>query len=335
MDISVVILTYNEKDNIRDCLESILRQKYSKGLWEIVVVDGNSKDTTVTIVNEMQKKSNRIRLISNAERKIAPGRNIGISESKYPFIAFTDADCVVPIDWLEKLSGEYKKLSLNDTRTAGVGGGNVPPAGLSLWYRSLGIYLNSFLGSFNSPQGRLFLKTKKVVSLSCANVLYNKEALKKIGGFDAKLGNISEDFDINYRLTKQGYNLYFVPDIYVIHKLRPTLFSWLRNVALYGQGRAAVSFKHNLFLNIFFILPLLFSIGMLFMPLGFFNPVFLLPLLYFPTISIYVLYTVIKKKQMRLFFWALVIFISTHFVYAYNLLIKSLQILTKKLCKYC
>lgn len=326
MDISVVIVTYNEEKNIEGCLESILMQKYFDGQWEILVIDGDSHDNTVKIVLDKQKESSIIKLITNFKREISYGRNLGIKESQYPFIAFTDADCIVPEDWLKRLSMEYKNIFEIDKRIAGVGGSNMPPSALSTFHQALGVYLDSFLGCFNSVQGRNFLKTRKVDSLSCANALYSKEALFKIKGFDEKMGNISEDFDLNFRLRKNAYNLYFVPFMAVFHKLRPNLSAWLKNIALYGRGRAIVSFKHRLFLCPFFILPMCFIVSMVIMPFGMVNPGFFIPLLYFPVMCLYVFIILLKKRKIFLFRKTLTIFISTHFVYAFSLLSKSLQI---------
>ena len=330
MDISVIILTYNEEDNIAGCLQSILRQKYPQGRWEVLVVDGSSRDNTAKIVSDRQEETGRLKLITNKKRAIAPGRNLGIRESRYPFIAFTDADCLVPEDWLERLSREYKNLALTDDKIVGVGGGNIPPADSSEFHQAVGIYLDSFLGCFNSPQGRNFSQVRKVNSLACVNVLYNKKILEETGGFDEGMGNIAEDSELNFRLTTNGYNLYFIPNVTVMHKLRPNLSSWLKNMALYGRGRAIISFKHKLFFTPFFILSLGFITGMILTPFGFINPIFFLPLLYFPVIGFYAGAITLKKGKALLFPETLIIFISTHFVYAFNLLFESLRICFRK-----
>lgn len=330
MDISVVVLAYNEEKNIGDCLESVLTQEGFSGGWEVLAVDGGSQDNTLKIVSGKQAQYGRLRLIINPKRKIASGRNLGIQESRYAFIAFTDADCVVPKDWLKKLSGAYESLIMADDRIAALGAGNIPPAGSGGFYQSLGVYLDSFLGCFYSAQGRNFLTLRKVESLSCSNALYDKKILSQIDGFDEKLGNIGEDSDLNIRLRKRGYSLYFIPDSPVTHKLRPNLSSWLKNMALYGRGRAVISFKHRSFLSQFFMLPLCFSAAMIMVAFAIINPVFLLPLLYFPAIALYVFIILLKKGKMPLFAQVLIIFVATHFVYAFNLLAKSLQICLNK-----
>ncbi|MFC1511133.1 glycosyltransferase [Candidatus Margulisiibacteriota bacterium] len=322
MDISVVVLTYNEEKNIKDCLESVLKQEQADGNWEILVVDGNSNDKTLEIIKNLQKISDRIRLVANDKKQIAAGRNLGIRASRYPFIAFTDADCVVPKDWLKKLAAEYQRLSLVDQSIAGVGGGNVPFDNGSRFGQALGVYLDSFLGSFNSVQGRNFTEVKKVASLACLNVLYKKNSLIECDSFDEKLGNIGEDADLNLRLRKKGYNLFFIPNLAVAHKLRPTLSGWLRNMALYGQGRAIVSCKHKDYFRLFFVLPFLFVLGMLMLPLGFLHPIFFISLLYFPAIFLYASIVALKRNKISLLPVTLAIFISTHYVYSFALFIK-------------
>ena len=259
MDISVVVLTLNEEHNIAECLESILRQRYDRGRWEVIVVDGGSTDQTLSIVERYRQGDDRVRIARNTKTQIAPGRNVGLRESTYPFVAFTDADCTVPDGWLEGLQQAWVDLAREEAGLAGVGGGNVPPDAPSGGFLdALGIYLDSFLGAFNSPQGRNFGKPTMVDSLACLNVLYRKQSVLAVSGFDEAMGNIAEDLDLNLRLKAAGHRLYFVPNLAVHHKLRPTLRDWLRNMAIYGDGRAKVTCKHRMYCSPFFVLPTLF-----------------------------------------------------------------------------
>lgn len=321
MDISVIIVARNEEANIKDILHSVIAQDYAGGQFEIIVVDGMSDDRTAGIVRMMAEKHPNLRLVYNEKRLIAPGRNTGLAESKFGFVAFTDADCIVPADWLTKLAEGFEAAGKDINNIAAVGGGNISPASDSIFTEALGIYLDSFLGSFNSPQGRLYKKTKEVASLPCLNVLYSKEAVISVGGFDESLGNIAEDLDINIRIRKAGYNLYFLPEATVVHKLRPNLPSWLRNMILYGKGRAIITKKHRLYKELFFIMPMAYCISMILSPLGFIWHPFFLPLLYFPLMLVYCLILSFRKGRLRAYPYVYAIFLSTHATYAFSLLV--------------
>lgn len=321
MDISAIIVARNEEANIKDCLNAMLAQDYTGGQFEVVVVDGMSDDRTTEIVREMAEKHSNLRLAYNEKLLIAPGRNIGLAESKFGFIAFTDADCIVPNDWLAKLAGGFETINKNRSNLGAVGGGNISPKSNSVFAEALGIYLDSFLGSFNSPQGRLYKRIKEVASLPCLNVLYNKEAVISVGGFDESLGNVAEDLDMNIRMRKAGYSLYFLPEATVIHKLRPNLSRWLRNMVLYGKGRAIITKKHGLYKELFFIMPMAYCISMILSPLGFIWNLFFLPLLYFPLMFLYCLFLCFKKGRLGVYPYVYAIFLSTHAAYAFSLLI--------------
>lgn len=102
MKISVVIPAYNEEHYIRSCLESILRQTENPD--EIIVVDNNSTDATSEIV----KKFSQVTLIHESVQGMTPCRNAGFNAAKYDIIARTDADTVVPKNWIKKIKKHFE-----------------------------------------------------------------------------------------------------------------------------------------------------------------------------------------------------------------------------------
>ncbi|MDD2851534.1 MAG: glycosyltransferase [Desulfuromonadaceae bacterium] len=246
MDITVAIVTYNAAWCILPCLESLMQLVPHGGAIEVLVVDGCSDDGTQEAV---QQFGPRIRLIENPGRTIASNRNVVLREARHPFIAFTDADCVVPSHWLHTLRCGWEETMQSDSRVAGVGGGNLPPGRNTHFHKALGIALNSFLGSLGSVQGRIFRSGRLVASLACLNVLYSRHALEEVGGFDENLANMCEDADINFRLRCQGNTLYFIPGADVKHCARHDLRSWLCNMFAYGVGRGRIMRKHRTFFS--------------------------------------------------------------------------------------
>lgn len=92
-NISIIIATYNSDKTLRIALDSVLNQNYQD--WECVIVDGASKDQTLTIVKEFEEKDSRFRHISESDRGIYDAFNKGWQMAKGEWIHYLGDD-----DWL-------------------------------------------------------------------------------------------------------------------------------------------------------------------------------------------------------------------------------------------
>jgi cellulose synthase/poly-beta-1,6-N-acetylglucosamine synthase-like glycosyltransferase len=114
--ISVLIPARNEEDGILNCLNSILKNNYPKYLFEIIVIDDHSEDTTPQLVRNKSDESSNLRLIQLinyiklAENQPYKKRAIeaAIGEAKGNLIVTTDADCIVSSDWLLMIAAYYE-----------------------------------------------------------------------------------------------------------------------------------------------------------------------------------------------------------------------------------
>jgi glycosyltransferase involved in cell wall biosynthesis len=102
--ISVVIPAYNEEANIVACLESLNRQTIPRDQYELIVVDGNSKDRTRELAAPLADL-----VFIQASTKVGGARNDGIQRARGEIVATTDADCVVPRDWLERILADFSR----------------------------------------------------------------------------------------------------------------------------------------------------------------------------------------------------------------------------------
>ena len=201
-NVSIVVITLNEEKNIGVLLDSLLKQEYPSSAFEVIVVDGGSKDDTQQIVHAYHEKGN-VKLVVDQGGSITSSRNKVIQHAKYPSIAFTDADCIAPPNWLSGLVEGYVKHSSQHLKLAGVGGANIPPEQTTSFVDAVGIAFDSFLGSLGSLQAKPFAVDKKVYSISCANSFYSKKALEDVGLFSEDLGNQGEDWEIGYKLQQK------------------------------------------------------------------------------------------------------------------------------------
>lgn len=98
--VSVITPLYNAKDYIKGAIQSVQEQSYTN--WEMVIIDDGSTDDSIAIVEEIQKKDERIRLIFNdGNQGVASARNHGIRVAKGRYIAFLDSDDLWLPDKLE------------------------------------------------------------------------------------------------------------------------------------------------------------------------------------------------------------------------------------------
>ncbi|HEY6160606.1 MAG TPA: glycosyltransferase [Bacteroidia bacterium] len=108
--VSVVIAARNEEKNIGTCLISIVRMGLP-GNAEIIVVDDHSEDATAGTVRAFIQKCPQIKLVELPEGKSGKKEAItgGIDKAGGELILLTDADCIVPENWIEDITNFYSK----------------------------------------------------------------------------------------------------------------------------------------------------------------------------------------------------------------------------------
>jgi glycosyltransferase involved in cell wall biosynthesis len=321
MNVSIIVIAYNEENNIAECIESIISQKYDFE-YELLIVNGNSQDKTAEIVKKYIKKHKNIRLMQRDTSSQSKNRNYGIKKSKYDYVAFTDADCIVPTNWLKTLSNGYVTYQKKDKNLAGVGGANIPPKdNNNKFLQAVGIAFSSWIGSLGSIQARPLDKDAEVFSVSCTTCLYKKSALIKVGLFPEYEKQLGDDWIMGLKLKKDGNKLVGLKNSVVWHKMRPTPKKFWDNMVLYGIVRMHYIKKYFSENRIVYFLPLIFLFIMLSSTLFFINKIFFLPLIYFPIIFIYSFYLSLKNKNVALTFRVFSVFIILHFGYSIGELI--------------
>lgn len=222
--ISVVIPVKNGETTIGDCLRAIFSQTYSP--FEVMVVDGHSTDRTVEIASKFP-----VKILYEDFGTVGGARQVGLENAEGEYVAFTDADCMPERDWLENLVKAF------EDGYVGVGGG-IRNVGDGVWGSSIALIMDTFLGSGNSVQGRLFKEKRIVKSISGCNSLYRKKTLMEVGGFNVNL-SINEDTELNKRLSKFG-NLLYTPNAIVLHNQGRRLKDFAKRMYQFGYGRGTL-----------------------------------------------------------------------------------------------
>jgi len=184
--ISVVIPTYNEEKNIRRTLFKLNHQTIPREDYEVIIVDGESTDRTREIAEEMGA-----RVVLQKRKGIGGARNDGFCAAKAEFIATTDADCLVPNQWLEIFLED-----LQDPQVVAVTGPDGPIE--RSWKSNLTYFIL-----------RCFIQGITLFNLygtAGTNSAFRKTAFLKCGGY--KSLPHSDDVEIAFRIKKLGKIIY-------------------------------------------------------------------------------------------------------------------------------
>jgi len=247
--VSIIIPTLNEEKNLPRVLESIKKVAYQPRKIELIVVDGGSKDKTQEIAKRFGAKIYR-----NQLKIRGAGCKIGVEKAKGELIAFTDADCVVPVNWLKDLLSP-----LSNHKVAGVGGPNITPKDDTQFAKAVGEVINLL----TKPGSRYGFSANKITETyhnpGC-NVLYRKEPILKVGNFSPKLLTC-EDEELDFRLLENGYKLLFTPKVIVDHYRRPTYKKIFIQAYRFAIGRAQAIKLHPQMARWFHFIPSLILIS--------------------------------------------------------------------------
>jgi cellulose synthase/poly-beta-1,6-N-acetylglucosamine synthase-like glycosyltransferase len=221
--VSIIVAAYNSQDTIEECIKSILAQNYPKDFFEVIVMDGGSKDATVKIAEKFPIKVVSIRLNAPA------AYNYAMKIAAHPVLGFIDADAKVEAEWLNKLTPH-----LAEPQVAGVSGSIETWNQNNPWARSIGYELKNRYQRIGKYTGRI----------ATMNLLLKKAVIEEAGGWDEKLPS-QYDTDLGFRISAKGWKIAYEPTAVCYHFNRPNLRAFYRQQLQYGKNTLKLYFKHG------------------------------------------------------------------------------------------
>jgi cellulose synthase/poly-beta-1,6-N-acetylglucosamine synthase-like glycosyltransferase len=226
--VTVVVPVRNGELTIQSLLDSLQRLDYDRKKIEVIVVDGNSTDKTQEIV-----KKYPVKLIVEKRKGLNVARNTGIKCGNGEIVAFTDADCVVPSDWITKIVENFK-----DPQVSCVGG-------------SANALENDFISQYaDNSIVRLmpiFTKREELKKVkpffrhpAGCNMAFRRKIAEEVGYFDENIQYGFDEVEFADRVCNAGYKMVLDPNVLVWHKHRSTLKEFLKQNFQYGKGSGMV-----------------------------------------------------------------------------------------------
>jgi glycosyltransferase involved in cell wall biosynthesis len=214
--VSVIVPVYNRPRTVKELIESIWELDFDLSKVEIVASDDGSTDGTPRVLSELRQKSPCRFIIHRMERNRGPvaARNAAVKRSGGDWLAFTDSDCRVDRHWLRN------SMACFAPDVAFVAG-----------------------AVLNKPEQAIpfFARMRPGVAAEHAsypteNIIYRRDVLLEMGGFDEKLcfravmSRVNEcaDTDLAWRVIERGYRPCFCADAVVYHEVeRQRPLNWI------------------------------------------------------------------------------------------------------------
>jgi len=256
--VSIVIPCFNEEKFIGECLSSIVNQLYPRNLIEVIVVNGNSTDSSVDKIKEFHSKLSNLILLDNPKRITPVGLNIGVKNAKGKIIVILGAHSYIADNFIQNA---VKELNQTDADCVG---GPITNKGTTFVGKAIALAMQASFGVGNS----LFrISNKKQYVDTVAFGAYRKEIFEKIGYFDESLTR-NQDFEFNQRIIQSGKKILLTPAISSFYYCRSSLPKLFKQYFLYGFWKGKVVKKNLSFFKVRYQIPALFILTILMLGVG-------------------------------------------------------------------
>ncbi len=253
--LSVIVPAFNEGNNIRHCIESVLAADYPKERLEIIIVDDGSQDNTHMVAKELEKKDGRIRAFTKPNEGKAAALNYGISKARNEIIATLDADSFIEKDAIWKMMPYFKEPDVVAVTAAVKVLEEKHKAGFLQVIQKIEYLFTLF-------SRRVLTYIEAVTVTPGPFSMFRAWVFEKIGGFDTKC--ILEDQEIALRIQKHNYKIRSSLDAEVYTEIPHTFNELLKQRIRWHRGGLRNSLKY-----LSMISPRYGDFGLIIMPLTF------------------------------------------------------------------
>jgi GT2 family glycosyltransferase len=222
--ISIIIVQYRVKEELFNCIQSIIYSK-PKTTYEIIVVDN---DEVKTIKKDLLRRFPEVVYIPNVNKGFGQGNNVGAKRAKGEYLFFLNPDTIVfkkSIDVLYQFLGKNKKAGIVAPFLLHEDEKPFKQQGVKDLTPFRAVFSISVINKFfpNNPIAKNYfiqwdkITTKEVDVVPGTAFMINKKLYSSFGGFDEHFFLYFEEFDLCKRVKEKGYKLFIEPKAKIIH----------------------------------------------------------------------------------------------------------------------
>lgn len=266
MDVSVIIVSYNCKNFLDICINSVL-SSFSNISGEIIIIDNNSTDGTKKFIRKF--KDNIVFIQNNTNLGFARANNIGSANAKGKFLLFLNPDTIIGENLIEnyiKFYSSKKNIGLLSCKMVDGRGDFLPES-----KRNTPTKLIALKKIFNFNNGYYSELDKhefgKVDILCGANIFVEKNKFDELGKFNEKYFMYGEDIELSVKSKLRGYENYYLGKNSIIHfkgESNDDYFRHIKNfygaISIYQKNMGSSSHLFNTLTDVFLKLVILLKL---------------------------------------------------------------------------
>lgn len=227
MKASIIVPTYNRKEDLERCIDHLEQLDYPEEEHEIIVINDGSTDGTEELLEQKENKITNFTGINKENGGAGSARNKGIEAASGDYIFFIDDDCLAPEDWIQQHMEHYKE----NEDIAGVDGVQWPHDKNWIEAYKIAREWREFIEeTILGPEHRNTIR-----SVTTNNLSYKKEVFEEAGDFDEDIMR-GQDTEHGHRVLKAGFLVLKDPDIRVSHLKKDSLRSLLETRYKLGKN---------------------------------------------------------------------------------------------------
>jgi len=249
MDVSIIIVNWNTRDILRDCLESVY--VCTKDIaFEVIVIDNASSDGSADMA---KREFPQVRLVENSENKgFAAANNQGMRLARGRYVLLLNSDTVVLDAAIQRAVGfadSHPEAGVVGCRVLNADRSLQPtcfmfPSVLNILLWTTYVYKLFSRSRFWGRERMTWWNRDDVREVDVVTgcfMLVRREAIERVGPMDEQFFMYAEEADWCYRFSRAGYKRLFMPDAQIIHlggassdQIKPRMIAqWRKSTLLY------------------------------------------------------------------------------------------------------
>jgi hypothetical protein len=242
--VSVVMPVRNEALHLEESVRSVLGQDYEGGL-EVVLAVGPSRDRTLYVSQRLAAADSRVIVVPNPTGQIPCGLNAAIKASRHSIVARVDGHAVLPQGYLSAAVRALRQTGADNV------GGIMAAEGVTAFQQAVAWAMTS---PFGVGAAKFHTGGQPGPADSVYLGVYRRATIELVGGYDESYQR-AEDWELNHRIRLAGGLIWFLPELRVSYRPRPTLRSLAAQYFGYGRWRRVVSRQHAGTINLRYLAP--------------------------------------------------------------------------------